>query len=122
LTPEQRRDIADSLYLAEDTLQQARNTKSVDDLSYFLSEGANNANQMLDSVLALEPANQQALKLKTAAAQVYESNARSLIAGNHLADALKLVGYGLKIQPDSRELFRLKVDICNRDAAVCTGE
>ena len=121
LTPEQRHDVDDSLYMAGDTLDQAKNTKSIDDQAYLLSEGANNANQLLDSVLALDPSNRQALTLKANAVSIYESSIRSLIAANKLPDALRLVGYGMRIQPDSRSLFRFKQEICNRDPTVCIG-
>jgi serine/threonine protein kinase len=119
LTSAQRHDIDEKLFMAKESLEEAKAAKSAADVSYLLSEGANNVNDLLTDVLKVDPANAQALQLKAAAAHIYWSTANDLYAQRQLADALRLVGFGTKVQPDSRELFRLKGDICDRDASVC---
>ena len=121
LTPEQQRDIDDKLYLANQSLEQAKTAQSAADVAYLLSEGANNVNDLLSNVLTIDPTNEQAQRLKDATAHLYWSNARALFAQHKLADAMKLVGYGTKVVPESRELFRLKRDICDSDASACAA-
>jgi hypothetical protein len=121
LTPEQQRDIDDKLYLANQSLEQAKTAQSATDVAYLLSEGANNVNDLLSDVLTIDPANEQALQLKGTTAHLYWSNARALFAQHKLADAMKLVSYGTKVAPESPELFKLKRDICDRDASACAA-
>ena len=120
LTPAQQRDIEDFLYLAEDSLHQAADTSSVEELSAILSKGDNNLLALLKRVRGLDPANAKALQLTSDAAGVYASKARAQLAANKLADAFTLVVEGQNFE-HNRELFRLKQAICARNAAVCAG-
>jgi len=122
LTEAQKADVADSLYIADETLADAKQAKTLDDLSYLLSEGANNLNQVLDHVLSLEPSNMHAIKLKAAAVDLYAQHARELIRQQKLKEAARLVGFGMKIIPTSRDLFRLKNEICDEDAVACNAD
>jgi serine/threonine protein kinase len=120
LTPVQQRDIDDFLYLAENALHQAANAQSVQEVSAILLNGDNSVHALLKSVRELDPSNAKALKLTSDAAHVYASAARSLLNANRLTDAFMLVGEGQTFQ-HTRELLRIKRDICSRDAAVCAS-
>ena len=119
LTPEQKKDVADSLFLAQDYMKDIRATATPNDLAYSLSEGANNVNQILDSILAIDPDNDQALDMKTHIANLYLAKARELFDKSEYPPALMMVNYGLKAVPDDLDLFHLQQDICDRDPAVC---
>jgi hypothetical protein len=120
LTPDASSEIADDLYMARAGLRQAAATDSPLELSAVLSEGNNSVLDYLKRLYALQPSNPNALKLRHDATQLYAEKARALLSANHPADALTLVLKGQAIQ-HTLELFRLKREICSRDAAVCGG-
>jgi len=63
-----------------------------------------------------------AIKLKAAAVDLYAQHARELIRQQKLKEAVRLVGFGMKIIPTSRDLFRLKNEICDEEAAACNAD
>ncbi|HZO20856.1 MAG TPA: protein kinase [Steroidobacteraceae bacterium] len=119
-TAEQRRDIDDYLYLAQEALKQAANARSDEERSAILSKGDNNLLDLLKSVRGLEPSNAQALQLTDDATHLYENRARALLEADQLPDALKLVLEGQKFE-HTRVLFEIKRTICRRKAALCLG-
>jgi serine/threonine protein kinase len=120
LTAEQRHEIDDLLYLAKDSLNQAKRVQSADELISLLSKGANNLHDILTTVRELDPANPQALQMTSDAANAYAAYARTQIAADKAADAFKLVVEGQKFE-HTRELLRLRQDVCHRSVAVCNG-
>src|SRR5882724_10280129 len=64
LTAEQRQQIADYLAHAQEDLNDANVSLSADDLSYILSDGANNVDEILKAALRIDPNNGRALTMK----------------------------------------------------------
>jgi hypothetical protein len=121
LKPAQRKQIDDDVFLAKDYLHGANLTLKPEDLAYVLSEGANNVNQILDGILALEAGNAAALHMKAQIADLYLRKARELQRNRQPAAALQLVRYGLKVTCNNLDLFHLQRDICEDDASLCTA-
>jgi serine/threonine protein kinase len=120
-TAEQRKQVAGYLAQANETLSMASLSMSPDDLSYFLSEGANNAHEIINAALAIEPDNAEARRMEDQIARLYAQKARALLDSGSVAPALKLVRNGLKTQPHNRELLRLQMGICRGDPAACVA-
>lgn len=121
LTAQRTQDIRDSLSLAQDYLHDAKPEMNVTDLRYILSEGANNVNQIAESVLTLDPANAEARQLKVRVTEVYASKAEALLAEGQIATALQLVRDGRKVLPSSQPLFRLEQTLCGAEGAARNG-
>jgi serine/threonine protein kinase len=121
LTPEQRRDIDDYLYLGQAALRQAGNARTADELTALLSRGDNNLLELLKRVRDLDPSNAQASQLTSDAASLFEDRARVLLSAERPADALRLVIEGQRFS-HTHELFRLKRTVCHRDAALCRAQ
>jgi serine/threonine protein kinase len=121
VSPERRKEIDDSLFLAGDYLRDVNVSQAPDDLAYALSEGANNVNQILDSVLAVDAGNTSALKMKAQVAELYLKKARELSARRQLPGALTMTQYGLKVMPDNLDLFHLQREICDRQPPLCAA-
>jgi hypothetical protein len=75
----------------------------------------------LDSILAIDPDNEQALGMKSRIADIYLAKARELFDKSQYQPALMMVRYGLKAVPDNLDLFHLQQDICDKDASVCAA-
>jgi serine/threonine protein kinase len=118
LTPEQRSDIDDYLYLGQAALRQADNTRTADELAALLSKGDNNLLELLKRVRELDPANAQALKLTGDAASLFEDRAQALLTAGRPAEALRLVLEGQSFA-HTYELFQLKRTLCRRNAELC---
>jgi len=121
LSAEQRQEIDDVLYLAKDAVSQAVAAKSAEEFSAIMSKGANNLHDMLTRVRQLDGANAQALGLTTEAAQAYANYARAQMAQNKFAETYRLVLEGQNFE-HTRELLRLRQDVCRRSPAICAGE
>jgi serine/threonine protein kinase len=121
LAPAQRQQIDDDLFLAKDYLHEAKIELKPDDLAYVLSEGANNVNQILDSVLRLDAGNSSARHMKAQIAALYLRKARELQHARQLSEALKLVRYGLKVTCNNLDLFHMQRDICEQDSSLCAA-
>jgi serine/threonine protein kinase len=121
LSADQHHEIDDWLYLGQDALSQAKRIQSADELISVLSKGANNLHDILKTVRELDPSNPRALQMTDDAARAYASYARTQIASNKLDDAFRLVTEGQKFE-HTRELLRLREDVCGRSPAACSGE
>jgi serine/threonine protein kinase len=121
LSPEQRRDIEDYLYLGQAALRQAGNARSADELTALLSRGDNNLLELLKRVRELDPSNAQALQLTRDAASLFEDRAQALLSADRPADALRLVIEGQRFA-HTHELFRLRRTLCSRNAELCRGQ
>jgi serine/threonine protein kinase len=119
LTPAQQREVDDDLYLAKDSLSGAQLSEQAEELAYVLSEGANNVNQILDSVLEIDPGNAQALAMKSDIANLYTQKARLEMNAGHTTVAATLIRNGRKAEPSNRELFRLQQQLCSPNPSVC---
>jgi serine/threonine protein kinase len=119
LTPDQRREIASLIGLADEQLGTAKESSNADDMSYILSEGANNANDIVDAILRVDGANARAAALKKQMAGLYLRKAKSLAAAGDDRAALTLVTHGRKVLPTSLGLFKLQQEICDRQAELC---
>jgi hypothetical protein len=117
LTAEQRQQIDESLFLAQDYLKDAKLELSSENLAYVLSEGANNVAQILDSVLAIDPADEKAWAMKQQIAGLYADKARQLVGAGQKTAAISMVRNGLKILPHDRQLFRLQQELCDGPCA-----
>ena len=120
LTADQRREIDDVLYLAEQALRQSSQAQSADEFSALLSSGVSNLHDMLTTVRQMDPANREALRLTGEAARAYAGYVRAQIAAKRPADAYRLVLEGQKFE-HTRELLRLRQDICRRSPAACAA-
>jgi serine/threonine protein kinase len=117
----QRKEVSDYLTLAGDNLKDAKPELDPQDLSYILTDGPNNVDQIVNAVLRIEPDNKTALEMKATMAALYEQKARQLSDAGRLADALPLIKRGLVSKPNDRGLMRLQRDICNRDMQACVA-
>jgi serine/threonine protein kinase len=121
LNDDQRHEIDDWLYLSGIALKQAAGAQTTDEIETLLSKGANNLHDLLTAVRQLDPGNAQALQLTADAAHAYADFARAQLSRNNQAEALRLVSDGQKFE-HTRELLRLRQDICRRDAAACRAD
>ncbi len=120
LTAEERKQVADSLWLAGDYLGEVRRDMPVEDMAYVLSDGVNAVTPILDSVLQVDPGNEQALDMQRRVIGFYEARARRALESGATADALFLVRHGLAVRTNHRSLLKLQREICDTDARVCT--
>jgi serine/threonine protein kinase len=111
-TAQQQQEIDENLALAGDYMRDVSPTTGVEDLKYILSDGANSVNDILDSVLSVDPSHAAALKLKGEVADIYAARAKALLEQRRVNEALDLVRYGRKVLPASQELFRLEQTVC----------
>jgi serine/threonine protein kinase len=116
LTADQQQEIDDYIALAKDYMHDATPSTRIEDLKYILSDGPNSVNDILNAVLKVNPAHQEALRLKADAANLYAERARVLTGEHRVTEALDLVRYGRQVLPASQELFRLEQSICRMDA------
>jgi hypothetical protein len=111
---------------AGDSLKEAKLSLSPDDLTYILSDGANNVHEIVRAALAIEPDNKTALKMKAAIATLYAQKARTLLAAGGstqaMTQAMTLVRKGLMEKPHDRDLNRLTRDICKKDLQACAAD
>lgn len=115
-TAEQQQEIDDHIALATDYMRDATPSTRIEDLKYILSDGPNSVNDILNAVLKIHPADQQALRLQADVANLYAERARVLTSERRVTEALDLVRYGRQVLPASQELFRLEQSICRMDA------
>ena len=121
LTPDQIKEMSSLVGLAEDQLGSVNESSSADDLIYVLSEGANNANDIVDAILQIDSANERAAALKARMAELYLGKARTLAEARDYRGALTLVTHGRKVMPTSLSLFKLQQHICDHQAQLCTS-
>jgi hypothetical protein len=119
LTPEQKRDVAEKLTLAQEFFDDVQLSQSPEEMLAALSEGANNVNQILENVLATDPGNRTAMKLRGQVADLYSQKARQLADAGDVHNASLLVKAGLRLRPRHRELFLLRRELCRASAADC---
>jgi serine/threonine protein kinase len=118
LNVDQQREVEDVLYLASQSLEQARHTHTIDEFTSIMSTGANNVHEMLLTVRTLDPGNAHALRLTGEAAQAYADFARARLAADEPTNAWKLVLAGQKFE-HTRSLLRLRQEICSRSPPTC---
>ena len=116
-TAEQQQEVNDYMTLANDYMLDVSPSTSVETLKYILSDGANSVNDILDSILKIDPTHAGALKLKGEVADVYAGRATVLLEQRRVNEALDLVRYGRKVLPASQDLFRLEQTVCRAQAA-----
>ena len=121
LTPDQKNEVASLTGLAQDELGTVNESSSADDLSYVLSEGANNANDMVEAIMQLDAANERAAAMKAQMAELYLKKARDLEAAGDFRGALTLVIHGRKVLPTSLNLFKMQQHICEHKAELCAS-
>jgi serine/threonine protein kinase len=119
LTPDKRKEIEDSLFLADDFLRDVNPDLEPRELAYLLSEGANNVNQIVRGVLDLDADNARALEMKSKIAALYLRKAQELRAKRQTAQALEMIRDGMKVSCDDLNLFHLQREICESDAPLC---
>ncbi len=120
LTQDQRNEIASLIGLADDQLATVKESSSADDMSYLLSEGANNTNDIVDAILRIDDANESAAALKIKVAGLYLRKAKSLASAGDYRAALTLVSHGRKVMPTNLGLFKLQRNICDQQAELCS--
>jgi serine/threonine protein kinase len=118
LSADQKRDVDDYLYLAQQAIDQATRSTSADELSLILSKGDNNLLELLTQIRTLDPLNAKALDLTAEAARLYEKRARALESAHQLPQALKMVLEGQSFQHNFG-LFRVKRELCSRQLGLC---
>jgi serine/threonine protein kinase len=121
LTQDQKDEIASLSGLAQDQLGTVSESSNADDLSYVLSEGANNANDMLDAILRIDAANALAAALKARLAGLYLKKAKTLADAGDYRGALTLVSHGRKVKPTNLDLFKMQQHICDQQADLCAS-
>ena len=121
LTQDQKNEITSLTGLAEDELGTVNPSSSADDLSYVLSEGANNANDILDAILRIDARNERAATLKAHMAELYLKKAKTLADAGDYRGALTMVTHGRKVMPTSLDLFKMQQHICEQQADICAA-
>jgi len=119
LTPEQKQDVADKLVLAQEYFDSVKLDQPPAELLSALSDGAFGVTQILDDVLATDPGNPTALKLRRKVVDIYSRKARQLADAGDIKNASQLVNAGLRLQPQHTALFLLRRDLCSKDATAC---
>jgi hypothetical protein len=122
ITAAQQKQVAEYLTEAGDNLKEAKVSLSAEDLTYILSDGANNVHEIVRAALAIEPDNKSALKMKSEIAALYAQKARTLLDAGGTAQAMTLVRKGLMEKPYDRDLGRLNRDICKKDLQACAAD
>ena len=97
--------------------QQA--TGDPDALAALLSEGANSVNDIVGAVLARDPANAEARKLRTRTVELYWQAASEQFKNGNARAALTLTQLGLRIAPRNTGMFRLQREICEANPGLC---
>jgi serine/threonine protein kinase len=118
----QKKQVAEYLAQAGDNLKEAKLSLSPDDLTYILSDGANNVYEIVHAALLIEPDNKSALKMRSEIATLFAQKARTLLDGGRAAQAMALVAKGLAVKNNDRDLTRLKHDICKKDIQACQSD
>jgi serine/threonine protein kinase len=118
----QKKQVAEYLDQAGDNLKEAKLSLSPEDLTYILSDGANNVHEIVRAALAIEPDNKVALKMKSDIATLYAQKARTLLDAGGAAQAMALVRKGLTEKRNDRDLNRLQRDICKQDLQACQSD
>jgi serine/threonine protein kinase len=121
LTPDQKNEVSSLTGLAEDQLGTVNESSSADDLSYVLSEGANNANDMVEAILQIDAPNERAAAMKVRMAELYLKKANTLAGAGDYRSALTLVAHGRKVLPTSLGLFKMQQHICEHHADLCAA-
>lgn len=116
LTPQRQQELQDNILLADDYLADVKDDTPVDALKAMLSDGPNSVNDILNGVLAADPKQPQALKLKRQVAEIYGKRAQESLRQQRTKEALDLVRHGRGVLPSSQELFRLEQAVCRADA------
>jgi hypothetical protein len=119
LTEEQKQEVTEKLELAELLFEGVSMEQSPDEMLAVLSEGANNVNNVLQSVLVIDPGNPTALKRQSRIADLYSRKARELTDAGDGKSASQLVNAGLRLRPRNRDLLRLRAELCRQNAAAC---
>lgn len=119
LTAEQQQSIDSWLQLADLNLSEVTLQSSPDDLAYILSDGPNAVKQLSDSVLEIDPWHEGALDLRKRTVELYIAKAQELVDARDFPGAMEMVRRGTDISPGSRSLYRLRLDICSGDPALC---
>jgi hypothetical protein len=119
LTAEQQESIDSWLQLAELNLAEVSLASSPDDLAYILSDGPNAVKQLSESVLQFDPWYEEALELRRRVVNLYTAKAEQLANTGDLSGAIEMVRRGTDIDPGSRSLYRLRLDICSNDPTLC---
>jgi serine/threonine protein kinase len=122
ITAAQKKQVAEYLTEAGDNLKEAKVSLSPEDLSYILSDGANNVHEIVRAALAIEPDNKSALTMKSEIATLYAQKARTLLEAGGTTQAMTLVRKGLMEKPYDRDLSRLNRDICKKDRQACAAD
>lgn len=119
ITEADKTEAATLISLAMDELGTLNLESSVEELTYRLSEGANNVNDTLDGALRYDPTNAQALTMKSRVADLYLRKAKEFVKKNDYKSAQPLVRYGLKVMPTNLDLFKLQQHICTQQVDLC---
>jgi hypothetical protein len=122
INADQKRQVAGYLAQAGDHLKDAKLSLSPEDLTYILSDGANNVHEIVRAALAIEPDNKPALKMKSDIATLYAQKARTLLNAGGTAQAMTLVRKGFAEKPYDRVLNHLQRDICKKDLQACQSD
>jgi hypothetical protein len=121
LSTEQQQSIDSWLQLAELNLSEVSLASSSDDLAYILSDGPNAVKQLSESVLEYDPWYEEAHDLRQRVVNLYTAKAQQLVDARDFSGAMEMVRRGAEIDPGSRPLYRLRLDICSSDPALCPG-
>jgi hypothetical protein len=120
LTQEEREKHAADLLLADQFMTDAQQFKDdPEKLAAVLSEGANSVNDIVASVLARDPANAEARRLRDRMVTLYWEAASEQLEKKDARAALTLTRYGLKLAPRNAGMYRLQRDICEASPGVC---
>jgi serine/threonine protein kinase len=125
ITPAQKEQVAEYLAQANEDykdamVKDAMGSLSPDQLTYLLSDGANNVYEIVGAALAIEPDNKSAEQMKSQIVNVYAQKARILLDAGKTARAMTFVRKGLMVKDTDRGLNHLYREICKKDLQVCS--
>lgn len=119
LSPEQQEAIDSWLQLADLNLADVSLASGPEDLAYLLSDGPNAVKQLYESILEQDPWHPEALDLREKVVNLYTEKAQQLLSAGDESGSMEMVRRGTDIDPGSRALYRLQLDICANDPALC---
>jgi serine/threonine protein kinase len=121
LTQDEFKEMTSLIGLAEDQMSSVNDSSSAEDLTYVLSDGANNANDIVEAILHIDSANQRAAAFKAQMAGLYLRKARTLTDAQDYRGALTLVTHARAVMPTSLALFKLQQHICDHQPDLCAA-
>lgn len=118
LTPEQVSELDDLVQLGQIQLSQVGPGATAEDVMYLLSSGPNNATQIVNAVLNIDPGYESALKLRRQAFDLLLDKARA-VSDDRPEIAISMTRAADAMIANQSDVFRLQRSICSDVPDAC---